>query len=136
MRWYNKAMVQLLTLSACQTALGDRESELGFAGLAIGAGVKSALASFWKVDDLATLALMSKFYEELRSIDITVKAEALQAAQLAMLRGEVTVKDGKFQGLQEEITLPQELLKILGTREKDLSHPFYWSSFTMIGSPW
>lgn len=76
--------VELLTLSACQTAVGDDRAALGLAGVAVKAGARSALASLWFVDDSATSALMVKFYEFLRKPG-TSKAEALQQAQLDLL---------------------------------------------------
>jgi filamentous hemagglutinin family protein len=66
LRWYEAPQVEFLILSACQTAVGNLEAELGFAGLAVNAGVKSALASLWNVDDASTQVLMHEFYEELR----------------------------------------------------------------------
>jgi CHAT domain-containing protein len=59
--------------------------ELGFAGLSVQAGVKSALASLWFVSDEGTMALMTKFYQELKQAPI--KAEALRRTQVAMLKG-------------------------------------------------
>ncbi|MEG4406969.1 CHAT domain-containing protein [Microcoleus sp. MON2_D5] len=125
--------VELLVLSACTTAVGDEQAELGFAGLAVHAGVKSALASLWYVSDVATLGLMTEFYQELRTAPI--KAEALRQAQLAMLRGEVRLQDGYLvrSGNYEALPLPSELT----TRgDRNFSHPYYWAAFTMIGSPW
>ncbi len=133
--WYKPPQVELLVLSACRTAFGDEQVELGFAGLAVQAGVKSALASLWYVSDEATLALMSGFYQHLRQPDVSTKAEALRRTQLAMLRGQVRLEKGQLQGLEqsEGILLPPEL----GTRGNQvLSHPYYWAGFTMIGSPW
>ncbi|HEY9873174.1 MAG TPA: CHAT domain-containing protein [Candidatus Obscuribacterales bacterium] len=76
--------VELLTLSACQTAAGDNRSALGIAGVAVRAGVKSALASLWYINDQATVPLIEEFYTQLRKPNIT-KAEALQKAQLKMI---------------------------------------------------
>ncbi|MEP0871487.1 CHAT domain-containing protein [Trichocoleus desertorum AS-A10] len=128
---WNDPPVQLLVLSSCRTALGDRQAELGFAGVAYQAGVKSVLASLWAVDDEGTLALMTEFYQKLKTAPI--KTEALRQAQLAMIRGQVRVDRGKLESAGESVTLPPELAE-LGT--KDLSNPYYWSAFTMIGSPW
>lgn len=130
--WRNPP-VELLVLSACRTALGDDQAELGFAGFALRAGVKSALASLWYVSDEATLALMAEFYSHLRTVPI--KAEALRLAQLAMIRDQITIEAGRIQGVNagEDIVLPPALA---GVREKSLSHPYFWSAFTMIGSPW
>lgn len=135
MGWSQPPQVELLVLSACRTALGDVDAELGFAGLAVQAGVKSALASLWYVSDEGTLALMSGFYQHLRQPDVTIKAEALRRAQLAMLRKQVRVENGKLQGLDElgSISLPPELAQ---QSSHNFSHPYYWAAFTMIGSPW
>ncbi|MEG3894318.1 MULTISPECIES: CHAT domain-containing protein [unclassified Microcoleus] len=125
--------VELLVLSACTTAVGDEQAELGFAGLAVHAGVKSALASLWYVSDVGTLGLMTEFYQQLRTAPI--KAEALRQAQLAMLRGEVRLQDGYLvrSGNNQALPLPSELA---ARGDRNLSHPYYWAAFTMIGSPW
>jgi len=133
MRWNQPPQVELLVLSACRTALGDVEAELGFGGLAVQAGVKSALASLWYVDDGGTLALMSEFYRQLSQPDVTIKAEALRRAQIAMLRGQLRLEEGELRGpgFRGSIPLPPEL-----AGNQDFSHPSYWAAFTMIGSPW
>ena len=124
--------VELLVLSACTTAVGDEDAELGFAGLAVQAGVKSALASLWYVSDTGTLALMTEFYQHLSKRPI--KAEALREAQLAMLRGDVNLQNGHIlRNGNQHLSLPPELVR---GGKKDLSHPYYWAAFTMIGSPW
>ncbi|MGC9526085.1 MAG: CHAT domain-containing protein, partial [Limnospira sp.] len=131
---WNEPAVDLLVLSACRTALGDENAELGFAGLAVQAGVKSALASLWYVSDEGTLALMTEFYDYLSQA--TIKAEALRQAQLAMLRGEVVIQDGELRGTGIRgggIQLPKTLAN---AASEDLSHPYYWAGFTLIGSPW
>ncbi|MEW6494955.1 MAG: CHAT domain-containing protein [Cyanobacteriota bacterium] len=135
MGWSQPPQVELLVLSACRTALGDVDAELGFAGLAVQAGVKSALASLWYVNDEGTLALMSGFYQHLRREDVTIKAEALRRAQLAMLHKQVRLENGQLQGLEQlgSIPLPSELAR---RGNKDFSHPYYWAAFTIIGSPW
>ncbi len=74
--------LDLLTLSACQTAVGDDQAALGLAGVAIKAGARSALASLWLIDDEATTTLMIRFYQQLQKLP---KAKALQAAQLSLL---------------------------------------------------
>ncbi len=76
--------LELLTLSACQTATGDNRAALGIAGVAVRAGVRSALASLWNINDEATVPLIQEFYTQLRQPNVT-KAEALQKAQLKMI---------------------------------------------------
>ncbi|OUL21104.1 hypothetical protein BV378_28040 [Nostoc sp. RF31YmG] len=77
--------IELLVLSACQTAAGDKRAALGLAGIAVRAGARSTLASLWNVDDQSTAELMSQFYRELTSTKLT-KAEALRQGQLALLK--------------------------------------------------
>jgi CHAT domain-containing protein len=96
--------VDLLTLTACQTAIGDDGAALGLAGVAVQAGVKSALASLWSIDDAATVTFVTKFYEYWYR-DGMSKAEALQAAQ-------------------------QELISLGGK----YAHPFYWAPYTLVGN--
>ncbi|MDZ8225097.1 CHAT domain-containing protein [Nostoc sp. ChiVER01] len=129
----NVPTVDLLVLSACRTALGDRQAELGFSGLALQAGVKSAMGSLWSVNDAGTLALMTEFYMHLKTAPI--KAEALRQAQIRMLKGQVQFKQGQLRssGLRTEMPLPPELSEL---GDLNLSHPYYWAAFTMIGSPW
>ena len=76
--------VELLTLSACQTAAGDNRSALGIAGVAVRAGVESALATLWYINDEATVPLIEEFYSQLRQPNIT-KAQALRTAQMKMI---------------------------------------------------
>ena len=121
--------IELLVLSACQTALGDEKAELGFAGLAVQAGVKSALASLWQVSDLGTLALMSEFYDQLS--DTLIKAEALRQTQLQMLKQEVRIDEGKVQlSNGENLNLPASFPQ----GDLSMSHPYFWSAFTLIGN--
>ncbi len=77
--------IDLLVLSACETASGDDRAALGLAGLALRSGARSTLASLWSVNDEATAALMSEFYRQLASGNIT-KAQALRSAQVALLK--------------------------------------------------
>ncbi|MEH2182546.1 CHAT domain-containing protein [Nostoc sp.] len=77
--------IELLILSACQTAAGDKQAALGIAGVAFQAGARSTIASLWNLDDESTALLMSKFYQELANKNLT-KAEVLRRAQLALLQ--------------------------------------------------
>lgn len=130
LRW-NYPPIELLVLSACKTAIGDEQAELGFAGLAVQAQVKSAVASLWDVSDEGTLALMAEFYRNLKTAPI--KAEALRQAQIAMLKGQVRIVEGHLQSPGVNIVLPPALR---GLENEDLSLPYYWAPFTVVGSPW
>ena len=78
--------VDLLVLSACQTAVGDERAALGLAGVAVKAGARSALASLWAVNDESTARLVGEFYRRLA--DGAGKAEALRGAQLLLRNDE------------------------------------------------
>ncbi|MEB3217813.1 MAG: DUF2225 domain-containing protein [Nostocales cyanobacterium 94392] len=102
--------IDLLTLSACQTAAGDERATLGLAGIALQAGVNSALASLWSVDDQSTSILVKEFYQNLESGKS--KVQALQQAQLSLIHNQ-----NKISEIKEEY-----------------KKPYYWSPFIMIGN--
>ncbi|ADI65763.1 CHAT domain-containing protein [Trichormus azollae] len=77
--------IELLVLSACDTAAGDDRAVLGLAGLAIKSGARSTIATLWPVKDKAAEILMTRFYDYLRQPKIT-KAEALRQAQINLIR--------------------------------------------------
>ncbi|AOY79058.1 CHAT domain-containing protein [Moorena producens JHB] len=101
---------ELLALTACQTAVGDDRAALGLAGIAVRAGVSSALASLWSVNDASTAQLVTEFYANLRRPGVS-KAEALRAAQRKLIEAEDT----------EEIN-------------DQYAHPAYWAPFILIGN--
>jgi len=101
---YRGQPVELLVLSACQTASGDDRAALGLAGVAVKAGARSALATLWFVNDQSTSELISEFYSQLRRSPSLSKARCLQLAQI----------------------------KLLGDRRYE--HPCYWSPYLIIGN--
>jgi len=78
-------IIDLLILSACETAKNDNRAILGLAGIAVRAGARSTLATLWQVDDQLTSELMNTFYHQLQNSNIS-KAEALRQAQLSLLQ--------------------------------------------------
>ncbi len=106
--------VQLMVLSACQTAmgefLGNGQEILGFGYQVQKAGVKAAIASLWSVDDRATQQLMTEFYHQLSTENVT-KAEALRQAQLSLINNSNS-----------------------GNNQAQIKHPYYWSPFILIGN--
>ncbi|MEQ8541703.1 MAG: CHAT domain-containing protein [Coleofasciculus sp. D1-CHI-01] len=128
--WHDPA-VELVVLSACRTALGDPSAELGFAGFAAKAGVKSVLASLWYIEDWGTLPMMAEFYNNLD--DAPIKAEAWRRAQVAMIEGKVKYEDNQLILSDKAITLP---ITDANPGNPDLSHPYYWSAFSIVGNPW
>ena len=136
--------VQLLTLSACSTAMGgagaDGTEVEGFAALVQKKGAAAVLASLWEVSDDSTSQLMQKFYRLREAGPGTTKAEALRQAQIELLKGKAAAS-----------ALPSKTnranrAKIAGAANADLplfvadpkapyAHPFYWAAFVLIGNP-
>ena len=96
--------VELLTLSACQTAAGDDRAALGLAGIAIKAGARSAFATLWFVNDQSSSTLVFDFYTQLHNHPDISKAKALQTAQVKLLA------DPRY------------------------AHPCYWAPYLIIGN--
>ena len=119
---------QLVTLSACETGLGDVAAGEGVFGLQRAfhqAGARSVIASLWKVDDAATQALMVEFYQNLWQKK-RGKLAALRAAQLKMIR-DYHPTDGTFRGLK--LVAPTEP----GDKRPERLPPFYWAAFQLSG---
>ncbi len=96
--------IELLVLSACETASGDNRAALGLAGMALRSGARSTLATLWQVNDQATARLMNRFYQALATGSMT-KAEALRQAQQEILQ------DPQYQ-----------------------QHPYYWGAYVLVGN--
>ncbi|MCB2056259.1 MAG: CHAT domain-containing protein, partial [Geminicoccaceae bacterium] len=96
--------IELLTLSACQTAAGDDRSALGLAGVAVKVGARSAFATLWNIADESTVEVVTSFYDNLVQPGVN-KAEALRRAQL-----ELIASGGQ------------------------LAHPYFWSPYLIIGN--
>jgi len=101
---YSDRPVELLSLSACETALGDERAALGLAGVAVKAGARSAVATLWQVSDEAAAALLPAFYRQLKNPAVSTRAQALRNAQLELMSNE------------------------------RYHHPAYWSPFLLIGN--
>lgn len=98
--------IELLTLSACETATGDKRAALGLAGVAIRAGASSTLATLWQIDDASTAEFMTLFYQQLSNRQLS-KAEALRNAQIAFLTND---------------------------SNSSYEHPFHWAAFILVGN--
>ena len=79
--------LDLLVLSACETAVGDNRAALGLAGVALKAGARSALATLWQISDEATVLIIGQFYEQ-STLEQYSKAQALRIAQTELIRSE------------------------------------------------
>lgn len=126
--------LDLITFSACRTALGDADSELGFAGLALQAGAKSAVGTLWYVDDVATSAYFVQLYRYLEAG--VPKAEALQLTRQAFSRGLVRLQADQIVGpdgavLTSGLTTSQQRRASGG-----FANPYFWAGIELLGSPW
>ena len=79
--------LDLLVLSACQTAEGDDRAPLGLSGVALKAKANNALGALWPINDEATVKLMLRFYDGFINQGLT-KAKALQRAQIDLLQSQ------------------------------------------------
>jgi len=133
--------VELLTLSACETGIGeesDRGAEIeGFGVLAQKKGAKAVLATLWNVADASTGRLMREFYRLRATKPGMSKAEALQQAQLSLLRGPSRkgvpgTRDRDIaKAAEARASEPGKFQPEFG---KPYSHPYYWAPFTLIGN--
>lgn len=136
----------LVTLSACETAMGPDgggEGLLGFSQVLLGRGARSLLLSLWKVDDTATALLMKRFYEDLL-MRHQPKAEALweakrwlrelPQAEIEKLAGELA--KGKLRGTEGPRTpTTNDRKTVLPAGDRPFAHPRYWAAFILIGDP-
>ncbi len=138
--------VDLLTLSACQTAAqradaSGREVD-GFAELAQRLGAGAVMASLWEVSDNSTAELMSRFYKTYNSQNGANKATSLRSAQIALLRGEYKTASAANRQLTREDAKISDKIKIDSAKLKPFkaaktapfAHPYYWSPFILIGN--
>jgi CHAT domain-containing protein len=98
--------IELIVLSACETAAGDQRATLGISGVGVRAGARSAIASLWTVDDEISVEFTKNLYEQLLKPEQT-KAKALQKAQIA------------FRGLRDQ---------------EGYKHPRYWAPYILLGN--
>jgi len=78
------SIIDLLTLSACQTAIGDERAAFGLAGGVVKAGANCSIATLWSVDDYASQKIISEFYRNVYKKNYS-KAKAMQQAQLSLI---------------------------------------------------
>ena len=133
--------VELLTLSACNTAMGgvgaDGTEVEGFAALVQRKGAEAVLASLWSVSDASTSLLMQQFYRRREAGPGTSKADALQQAQLALLRGTLSAS---VNAPQRSTKAPagegerSNLSLFVADPKAPYAHPFYWAPFILIGN--
>jgi len=127
--------VQLLTLSACNTGVGDGAEVEGFGTLAQRQGAKAVVASLWPVADESTSLLMQEFYRIRESKAGITKLEALREAQLALLSGKVGINptlDGD-RGVVANRPASGAQRFPLGVNAP-YAHPYYWAPFFLMGN--
>ncbi|MCL1471931.1 CHAT domain-containing protein [Argonema antarcticum] len=92
----NSKPIELLLLTACETAKGDERATLGIAGVAVRAGARSTLASLWRADDKTTVVLIDEFYQQLKNNPRLPKTEALRLAQQKLLKDNPATPPSKW----------------------------------------
>jgi tetratricopeptide (TPR) repeat protein len=151
-QWHLSA--ELVTLSACQTALGKYERGEGFVGFAqalILSGSRSVCLSLWKVDDAATALLMERFYQNLLGKRDGLKGPMPKAAALReakqwlrtlpreeAVRRAASLSGGVARGKGRPVLplLPQVPAAPPGAKEdRPYAHPYYWAAFVLLGDP-
>ncbi len=121
--------VRLVTLSACQTALGvDARGEemISLTDSFHLAGAKTVVATLWEVEDAATGAVMERFYRNLRDRPV---AEALRVAQLELMREQVKPQSpgaSRLRGFGPTVPRGRPAADI------DYTHPFYWAPYILL----
>ena len=126
--------LDLVVFSACRTALGDADAELGFSGLALQAGARSAIGTLWYVDDVVTSAYFVQMYRFLEQG--VPKAEAMQMTRQAFIRNLIKLSGDELLGvgglpLLKELTSSQQRRVSNG-----VSNPFFWAGIELMGAPW
>ena len=117
-----------------EIALGDAETELGFAGLALQAGARSAVGTLWYVDDVATSAYFVQMY---RYLDSGVpKAEALQLTRQAFSRGLVHLEGDKVTGPDGQILIGNLTQTQQRRAQSGFSNPYFWAGIELLGAAW
>jgi CHAT domain-containing protein/tetratricopeptide (TPR) repeat protein len=134
------AGVELLTLSACETATGDTGSNgaevESFGVVAQDQGAKAVLGTLWPVADVSTRDLMVTFYQTYSTNPNLNKAEALRQAQLSLLRGAQSQAGPKDAEARADISTPANGTQPLFQKDpaKPFAHPYYWAPFILIGN--
>jgi CHAT domain-containing protein/Tfp pilus assembly protein PilF len=136
---YSFTGVELLTLSACDTATSStaadgREID-GLGSLAEEKGAKAVMASLWAVADQSTSLLMQRFYERLATPGVT-KAEALRQAQLSLLRGTPAAPGAAPAPPNAErgFRATSNRQALTTNAETPYAHPYFWAPFILIGN--
>ena len=128
------APLDLISFSACRTALGDPSSELGFAGLAVQAGARSAAGTLWYVDDVATSAYFQQLYRYLGQG--VPKAEALQLTRQAFQRGLIRLEGDRVLA-PDGVVLLKNLTSVQQRRVSGgFQNPYFWAGIELVGAPW
>lgn len=128
------APLDLISFSACRTALGDADSELGFAGLALQAGARSAVGTLWYVDDVATSAYFVQMYRHLEAG--IPKAEALQLTRQAFSRGLVRLDGDRLVGADGQALLSGLTASQQRRVTGGLENPYFWAGIELLGAAW
>jgi CHAT domain-containing protein/tetratricopeptide (TPR) repeat protein len=127
---------RLVTLSACETGLGETAGGEGLLGLQRAfqvSGARTTIASYWKVDDQATAALMQLFYENLWKKKQSA-LDALRNAQLTLLHDASQIEAAALRGPGQAKPLPGGASAADPSKTPSrLTDVRRWAAFTLSG---
>ena len=126
--------LDLFVLSACRTAVGDENTELGFSGLALQSGARSAIGTLWYVDDVMTSVYFLQMYHYLNTG--IPKSEAMKLTRKAFIKKLIKLEGNSIIGAEGNILLNNLSRNNLITFKEGINKPFYWSGIQLLGSPW
>jgi CHAT domain-containing protein/tetratricopeptide (TPR) repeat protein len=141
--------IELVILSACETALGSPDQEgveiPGLSSFFLSKGASAVMASLWAVDDGSTALMMQQFYQHLASGKMT-KAQAMQKVQQDLITGKLTFNNiprsapansgNPLSGRSTDAsvmpasTVPASTVSVQST----YAHPYYWAPFILMGN--
>ena len=126
--------IDLFVLSACRTAIGDTQTELGFSGLALQASARSAIGTLWYIDDIVTSAYFVQLYDFLnQSIP---KADAIRLTRSAFINKTIRVENDSILGVNGRVLISNLKTNEIQNLKSSLNKPYFWAGIQIMGSPW
>ena len=135
---YNLPLLKVVTLSACFTGSGDINYQLGLLGMRtalMATGARAIITNLWEVDDFASAVFMTRFYQNMKSMTVSVALKEAKVYLMNVTLGDLTI-DGWFgESRIRRLGLVAEDMKKMALKPKEtrlFEKPFYWAGFTII----
>ena len=126
--------IDLFVLSACRTAIGDSQTELGFSGLALQASARSAIGTLWYIDDIVTSAYFVQLYDFLNQR--IPKADAIRLTRSAFINKNIRVENDSILGVNGKVLVSNLQTNEIQNLGSSLNNPYFWAGIQIMGSPW